>query len=163
MRGCSHWLNAHKWKHFELQQRREDRKYFQYVSNFFKARGNTGNHLQVLQPMWQTEWSIIVERLNGHGPLFNFWHVDSLTSTIVRAQFWVMTHVCMFSTTTGRSIRRVFPHHTPSSCSSASCPTHHLNLSISGRLPTKTTTLRSGSPSTVSHHVWALSSRGKLL
>ena len=63
------------------------------------------------------------------------------------------TSWCMFSflTLTGRSIRRVFPHRIPSSCSSACCPTQAPRLLISGRLQAKTTTLRSGSPSTVSH------------
>lgn len=63
------------------------------------------------------------------------------------SDLWLIT---MFSTPTGRSIRRVFPRLTPSSCSSASSRTQPPRLLISGRLPTKTTTPRSGSPSTVS-------------
>lgn len=63
-------------------------------------------------------------------------------------------HRVWFFTITGRSIRMVFPLLTPSSCSSASCPTRPLKLLISGRLPTKTTTLKSGSRSTVSLPCW---------
>lgn len=89
MCGRSHWLNVHKWKHFELQQKKRHRKYFQYVDNFGKARGRTGNILQPLQPMWQTGWCIIIARFNG---LWINFYRDSLT-----AQIWLIT-VYIFNT-----------------------------------------------------------------
>lgn len=47
MRGRSHWVNVHKWKLFELEQKRGDRKYFQYVGNFCKAKGRNWQSLTV--------------------------------------------------------------------------------------------------------------------
>lgn len=67
---------------------------------------------------------------------------------------WCNDSRYVFLTLTGRFIRKVFPHPTPSSSFSACYPIHPQNLSISGRFLTKTTTPRSGSPSTVSIRMW---------
>lgn len=148
MRGRSYWLIVLKWKFFQIQQRRGDRTCFQYVCNFCKARGRTGNHLQVVQPMWETACYISVASFNGLGTFSAMWYSACLCNE--GTDLACDSSRCMFLTLKGRSTRRVFPHPTPSSCSSACCPTHPLNLLISGRLQTKTTTPRSGSPSTVS-------------
>lgn len=125
---CVFWPNALKWKH----------------SNYNKEEG-TENYFNM--------WSISTRPRAEMDVIYWFCSLCDMDP----APLWQHLAVymacklsqCMFSTQSGRSIQMVFPHPTPSSCSSASCPTQLLNLLTSGRLLTKTTTPRSGSPSTV--------------